>query len=120
MKWLLVGRWPIARDAHHVIVNFRERLALVDVPEALRIGGDAGIYDRLPIDGSRNPSRRDLHTSGFRKLLDVFALDDFGAEGCAVDDLAVGAGCLDGVGVLRIIDELHAEVGLRNAKLPLE
>ena len=47
---LLVGRRPVAREAHHVVVDFRQRLALVDVPEALRIGDDSGVYGRLPID----------------------------------------------------------------------
>ena len=43
MERLLVRRRPVARDLHHVVVDPRQRLALVDVPEALRIGGDARV-----------------------------------------------------------------------------
>ena len=50
MEWLLVRQRTILGDLHHVVVDARQHLRLVVIPEALGIGGDPPVDNRSTVN----------------------------------------------------------------------
>ena len=116
---LLVRHRFVVGDLHHVVVDARQYLRLVVVPEALGVGLDAAVGDLRAVDGGRQPARCHLHLRPAGKLVEVLARHELRAEGCRVHDAAGAIEALDGVDVGRRIDQFKGELLAVDAQLAL-
>ncbi len=117
---LLVGRRLAARDLHHVVVDARQHLGLVVVPEALGVRLDARVHQCLAIHPRRQPSRGHLDARPARELVEVLALDVLRAEGRLHHAPARRIHRLERVHLLRLVVQLHPEGPRRDAEIALE
>ena len=67
-------------ERHHMVVERRQCFCLKMIPEALRIGVDPLVDNRLPVDIRADPAGRHANVLVIREAIEESALDDFGLE----------------------------------------
>ena len=77
---LLVRQRLIVGDAHHVVVDARQHLRLVVVPETLRVGANPHVDRRLSVDFAPQPASRHVDARPAGKLVQVLTFGELRTE----------------------------------------